>query len=459
MKGVVLCALVGIIIVFSGCTEIEDEEIIEETTTTIELVNGLPRDIWDDANSEMEMLEDEMDFLLSEGSLVGPNHYNRLRERTEALRDLVDDEDFDRLWGKIDRLASLVPGESSPNTTQITTSTTTKTEDGGLPVPECSGQLFTVPPVEIDEIGSITPLGSVNPPGHTLPTEHMYLSVDKEWGTTDITPLRVPADVYIETISSSSDAIVGEERTEYVIMFALCKDVHGYFDHVKELSDEILSLFEDAECLSWSVYEGDYCTKDINRWVDAGEVIGGVGHLQGNFDLGVYDLRKTSAFANVSRYSSRTPYIQCPLDYYDETTKAQLYSKIIDRTAEPLCGEVMQDVPGTLQGNWFHEDTVLDVDWETNLAFVHDNLDPSNAIISVAGKFMDPSKWVFTERTSGFVNRKFSDVTPGEIYCYDEGHAGRIVVQLVSDMELKIEYQSGDCSGEFSFSDPATYYR
>ena len=187
-------------------------------------------------------------------------------------------------------------------------------------------------------------------------------------------------------------------------------------------------------------------------------MIGGVGHLQGNFDLGVYDYRTQLGFANVPRYSSRTPYIVCPLEYYDDVTKESLYNKI-ERIEEPRCGEVMQDVPGTLQGNWFHEDTILDVDWETNLAFVHDNIDTSKAIIAVGGKFMEASKWVFIEATSGSINRKFSDVTPGSLYCYDDGYSGRIIVQLINEMELQIEYHDRDCIGEFVFDNPTTYYR
>jgi hypothetical protein len=338
---------------------------------------------------------------------------------------------------------------------QQTTANTTETSPSQLA--ECSGQLFTVSPIEIDKIYSLTPLGSINPPGHTFPTEHMYFHISYGGETTDISPLRSPGDIYITSISSSNDGIAGN-RTEYSIHFALCEDVYGYYNHVKELSDELLTLFENAECASWSVREGGFCTKELFHFVTAGTVIGGVGHLQGNFDLGVYDYRTQLAFANVPRYTSRTPYIVCPLEYYDDVTKDQLYNKI-ERTEEPRCGEVMQDVPGTLQGNWFHEDTILDVDWETNLAFVHDNIDTSKAIISVGGKFMEGSKWIFIEETSGSVNRKFNDVTPDGLYCYDEGHSGRIIVQLMSETELQIEYQDGDCTGGFTFTNPTTYYR
>ncbi|NIM47180.1 MAG: hypothetical protein GTN40_03415 [Candidatus Aenigmarchaeota archaeon] len=334
----------------------------------------------------------------------------------------------------------------------------TMTEIKTSQIPECLDQLFTVSPIEINKIYSLTPLGSINPPGHTFPTEHMYFHITYGGETTDITPLRAPGDIYITSISSSSDAIAGEQRTDYSIHFALCKDVYGYYNHVKELSDEIFSLFEEAECLSWSVSQDGYCTKELFHKANAGEVIGGVGHLQGNFDFGVYDYRTKSNFANIPRYTSRTPYIVCPLEYYDELTKEQLYNKI-ERTEEPLCGEVMQDIPGTLQGNWFHEDTVLDVDWETNLGFFHDNIDPSKAIISVGGMFMQTSKWEFIEKTSGLVNRKFSYVIPGNVYCYDEGYPGRIIVQLVNETELKIEYQDGTCIGEFIFNNPTTYYR
>ncbi|MHC4752173.1 MAG: hypothetical protein ACYTFW_20165, partial [Planctomycetota bacterium] len=301
------------------------------TTTTIE------RD--ETAYNELDWLELEIDNLLHGENWIDLNHMIRMEEDLDALKDKVDAEDWDRVKAKLAEMEPFVAGRPSADLDiddyTTTTMPITGIGDSDLPVPECSDQLLTVPPVEMDEINSIIPLGSINPPGHTLPTEHMYLNIGYSGITTDTTPLRAPADVYIETIS---DAIVGEERTEYVIMFALCKDVRGYYDHVKELSDEILSLFENAECLSWSVHEDNYCTKEINHWVDAGEVIGGVGHLQGNFDLGVYDLSKTSAFANVSRYSSRTPYIQCPLDYYDEPIRSQLYNKILDRTVEPLCG-------------------------------------------------------------------------------------------------------------------------
>lgn len=357
----------------------------------------------------------------------------------------------------VDCFSEHVTPEHTTTITETPITTTTIEEDSTSQIRECSGQLFTVSPIEVDKINSIYPLGAINPPGHTLPTEHIYLHMTYGGQTTSTTPLRAPGDIYITSISSSSDDIAGD-RTEYSIHFALCKDVYGYYNHVKELSDEILSLFENAECVSWSVSEDGYCTKEVFHSVNAGTVIGGVGHLQGNFDLGVHDHRIKNEFANVERYSSRTPHIVCPLEYYDEVTKEQLYNKI-ERTVEPRCGEVMQDVPGTLQGNWFHEDTVIDVDWETNLGFVHDAIDTSKAIISVGGKFMEASEWEFTEETSGLVNRKFSDVTPGNVYCYDEDYTGRIIVQLMNETELKIEYQDGDCTGEFQFNNPTKYYR
>jgi hypothetical protein len=119
----------------------------------------------------------------------------------------------------------------------------------------------------------------------------------------------------------------------------------------------------------------------------------------------------------------------------------------------------MQDVPGTLQGNWFL-DEALSSEWSRHLAFVYSNGDPSVAVISIEGGFSAPIKWEFVPEESGLSNRKFSDVTADEsIYCYDRGQPGRVLVQLTSDTGLRIEHQGGSCTGAMELTNPAFYGR
>ena len=190
----------------------------------------------------------------------------------------------------------------------------------------------------------------------------------------------------------------------------------------------------------------------------AGTVLGEVGDLQGNFDFGVYGLRTNLEYANQHQYSGRSLHIVCPLDLYDDETRSELYAKIA-RTAEPLCGTVMQDVPGALQGNWFLAD-VANPSGDQQLAFVHDNADPSTAVISVGGTFMTHAKWHFVPQSAGLTDRDFTDVTPdGNLYCYEADQPGRIIVQMKSTTELVIEHHQGSCTDPIQFESPTTYRR
>ena len=337
-----------------------------------------------------------------------------------------------------------------------------KTEKSILP--KCDDQIFTIPIVDINSIRTILPLGAINPPRHTLPTEHMYFKLYEEVN------LRAPAEVYITNVGGPLDVDAGD----YSLRFALCEDVYGYFDHISSLSDEIKTMIKDTECASWNNDPTVLCDREITTKVEAGTVLGTVGPYYGGFDFGTYDYRVRLDYANPSRYS--IPYfiergevkswsVICPNELYDNPLRQQFYDKITDEL-DPKCGEVMQDLKGTLQGNWFIGK--VEEDWENSIAFVHDNRNPSKILISISGGFTDPGKFEFVPKNAGFFNRKFSNViADGNIYCYEgedpnrigeEKPKGKIIIKLVSDIELQIEHQSGSCSGNLKFTDKAEIY-
>ncbi len=241
------------------------------------------------------------------------------------------------------------------------------------------------------------------------------------------------------------------------MFFALCKDVIGYYIHIKTLADAVKELIRDIECEVWTVNPGNVCARRLVHQVAAGTVLGEVGDLQGNFDFGVYALRTNLAYANQQQYGGRSLHIVCPLNLYDDETRSELYAKIA-RTVEPKCGTVMQDVRGTLQGNWFLAD-VANPSGDQQLAFVHENEDPSTAVISVGGTFTTHGKWQFAPQSVGLTNREFTDVTPdGNLYCYEADEPGRIIVQMKSTSELMIEHMQGSCINAVHF-ESATMYR
>jgi len=206
---------------------------------------------------------------------------------------------------------------------------------------------------------------------------------------------------------------------------------------------------------------------DLDKF-EEGKLMGIVGLKQGNWDFGLIDLSKPLPYKKPKRYPERDRYLQCAFDYYPLDMKNKFYSLI--KRDDGTCSGVMQDVPGTLQGNWFHESSPKEnvVQWDVFLAFVGDFEFSKAQVVSIAGQFTEPSKYQFYPKNSGNVNRRFSDVTPGEVYCYqgedigrpwDQIPSGKIVVQMTDEETLEIEHQQGSCDGNEILNMPETYER
>lgn len=326
-------------------------------------------------------------------------------------------------------------------------------------LPDCAGARYAVSPVDLAKIQTISPLGNLGPPGHTFPTEHLFFHISAGGETTDTIPLSSPADIRLTLISLSRDAT--QDPVDYTLWFALCKDVIGYYNHVKELSPELEKIVSESSCLFPNESKETRCNMQAFAPVASGALMGRVGRLQGNFDFGTFDLSKTLVFADPSRYGTRSLHIQCALDYYDGALKQRLFS-LVDRT-DKQCGNTAQDVPGTLKGNWFFGTSRADMgsDWDKHLGFLEDNADPGLSVISVGGTFAKAGKWEFRPQSSGFVNRSFEQVKPdGYVYCYEAAkQSGRILIEMTSPAELKIEYQEKSCSESMAFVNPTIYKR
>ncbi|KAF6245495.1 hypothetical protein [Nitrosopumilus sp. b2] len=340
------------------------------------------------------------------------------------------------------------------------------TEEERLELPECDGKFFTTYPVDMNEVKSITPLGNLGPPGHTFPTQHPHIHLG-EYDTSYSYPLYTPADVFITSVSWQEN--ITQDPIDYVIYFALCKDIIGYYNHVKALSDEVKHIIEKVECESFSIKSEGSCTKVLLDKIEEGSVLGQVGLEQGNFDFGLIDISKKLDFIKQERYPIRDRYVNCVFDYYEDPMKQQFYDLInrIDGT----CGHVMQDVPNTLKGNWFHESAQKEyvVDWNVYLAFVDHYEDPSIQVVSIAGIITEPSLFKFIPKTNGEINREFSQVTSdGNIYCYEGANIiryfekvplGKILVQMIGNETLQIEHQTGNCTRNENFTNPTFYNR
>ena len=343
--------------------------------------------------------------------------------------------------------------------------------------------IFITLPIDPVKLLSVTPLGNINPPDHTTPTDHVYLviKVNNEVHPDLATKVFAPADLIISTITKQQVKQNGKVINEdYTLDFSPCKDIKSKFGHVTKLSPGLVSLFEQQKTncqtnVPRPENEYTYCRAELNFQMNAGEEMGeaGGGSATG-LDFWAIDMRTPElTFANPKRYNSYELHTICAIDLFAKNKQAILKEKFgryeKRRTLEPLCGKLNQDVVGTVAGNWMTGPGFIEMpeSWSKSISFVHDNVDPNIGILSIGGTITIPMKIQFNPVSTGTTNREFSQVQDAGLYCY-EGQSiskqagqrsGRVLVQLSGSSKLKVEYQSEDCSHPFHFLSPTLYQR
>ncbi len=139
----------------------------------------------------------------------------------------------------------------------------------------------------------------------------------------------------------------------------------------------------------------------------------------------------------------------CPLDYFDVASRARLESKLgnyngaVKRTTPPTCGEINQDIAGSLQGIWLKQGFPKYPE-DNHIAFVKDNVVPIKPALSVGSAVpgLPSGVYTFLLRPSGLIDRPFADVVnDGQIYCYTPKYfSGTDLANL--SIIVKLENQS-----------------
>ncbi len=343
-----------------------------------------------------------------------------------------------------------------------------------------NGPVFTTAPTAPTDFSYLVPLGNLGPPDHTVPTDHIYYVFAKHGPTAPAIAVRAPGKIRITQANRQTVYINGKIRTDdYHLFFSPCRGVSANFDHINKLGPKLAAVIgnQKGSCKDTHPRPGDtyrYCNSDTDVLLQPGEIVGtaGQGAAYG-FDFGVADKRQPAlVYANPKRYG-KADHTVCPISLFSEPVKTELMSRF-KRTVAPVCGEVDQDKPGTLQGNWYSfKGSASGVEsWSKSLALVHQNTDPTIGAISMGSLGGYTGILNFTPRSSGTLSREFSTVTPGPtIYCYAQNGPNnyigpqpvrgnnRVLIQMTSTTELKIERQTGICGGTLAFAHPTTYYR
>ncbi|MDP3725716.1 MAG: hypothetical protein Q8R36_00790 [bacterium] len=364
--------------------------------------------------------------------------------------------------------------------TQVTASPTAPTPQS--PSSACKGRgtvNFTSPPMRIEEIGHIWPIGLMNASsGHITPTDHGYYH-PPNWkpqeaeDASKFKDILSPADGVITGIGS-----IGNRVGDYRMVIHHTCTFYTIYIHLRELSPKILGIIGKS-------------TKNINTNIPvvAGEVI---GRANGS-DFSVHNEEATlKGFVVPEHYSEPWKIHTVDMfDYFLEPIKSQLLSKNV-RQAEPRGGKIDYDIDGRLVGNWFVENTGgyrgggyggAEPYWATHLVFAYDSIVPSLVWISmgnyggeakgfaVKGNLPDPANVSvangllkyelvsaeYKTDTGQFWDRiSFAKVTSAIETNFVEGV---VLVQMISDRKIKFEAFPGKTGAEVSgFTSAARVY-
>lgn len=324
------------------------------------------------------------------------------------------------------------------------------------------------PFITLNSITSITPLGNISPPGHTIPTEHVYINVAAPATGERTIPLTSPGQIWITHISGGPGGDYGGS-TDYSVHFAVCEDVFGYFGHLDELSPSLLKIIDDLGCPAEAQAGTRDCSVEVLEPIDASAPLGTVRTV-GNFDLGIWDVRQERFAVNPERYAGRSLFMQCPLIYFAESLSDR-FLELLEGEGDARCGQVSYDVAGALQGNWFLKGAEEE---DRSVFFGYDNLEPGSGVVAVSGGLTEPGRMEFTPATSGSINRRFDEVTAdGNVYCYERDGTGRhesytspgnlleghVLAQVIGDAEARVAHGDGPCPVSPSMDNALTYVR
>jgi len=194
-------------------------------------------------------------FQIPEQPVEVSEQESNLPEHLDEEKEILSDDTDDRKNIRQEHPQVITNKKVDPDDFRLEIPTEAERET----LPDCNDIQFTTYPVDMDDVSEITPLGNLGPPGHTFPTEHPHLHMGEEGRTGKAFNIFSPADVYLTTVAWSEG--IGQDPRDYVVYFALCKDVIGYYNHIKSVSPELQAIIDKYDCEDFS--SGTGCTKKV----------------------------------------------------------------------------------------------------------------------------------------------------------------------------------------------------
>lgn len=302
---------------------------------------------------------------------------------------------------------------------------------------------FTNPIINIENISRIIPLGQINPPAHTFPTDHIYLVLNNIE-----VPIYAPTEGKILHIDEPS--VYGDIG----IRIGVTNTMSYYLGHIF-INEEL----------------------EVGDTLSIGDQIG----ISGNtacVDLGVINKNINNNFIS-QKYPIVSLYGDKPLLYFTEALRTQLYELV--KPGQPAedhdyiydkgvtDGEFAYDQLGTLNGNWFEEgcfDSSSWYEWENTLSFGYDVYYIDQIRIGI-GKYGNSYA---IKNTDNPINPKDVSVESEAIsyYLYNANSTskglptgnriGLMMIEMLSDTRIRLEIFDDLTSVTREFTSASLYY-
>lgn len=263
---------------------------------------------------------------------------------------------------------------------------------------------FTSPPMKLEELAYIRPLGAVSD-GHVTPTDHVYIGGSNPSAPDNTYPVLMPADGTVTVVSAMPAEYIGDKQGQQVapddhrIVISHSCRYFSIFIHIHKLGDKLTAAVGDLQPSE---------NKQASVELKAGEVVGYIGGS--TFDWTPIDTSVTlKGFIAPSLYDGESWKIHTvsPFDLYAGELKTKLEAKSL-RTEAPIGGKIDYDQPGKLVGNWFREGSGGYSGangnnggryWDGHLSIAPDYVDPASTVVSI-GNWKDSAQQFVVKGTS-----------------------------------------------------------
>jgi hypothetical protein len=307
--------------------------------------------------------------------------------------------------------------------------------------------VLSVTPLDTSTIFAITPLGSLAPPGHVLPTDHIYISYVDPWNGNQqnndcrARPVRAAGSGVIDFIMAT------EAQGDTKVDVQMTKTFHYYYDHV---------LLKPGMVLGTRVNAGDTIATTTGRCP--------------SMDLGVFDFDATpTGFVNTKRYAGGSLHVVPPLRYFIEPLRTFLYAhvRVIDGVPADKDGRTDFGIRGKLVGDWFHSSLANDsasvisssVGWSKSISFAYEWFAHAPRI-SVGGVIASPGLLAIapTDPDPATISVASGKVAYRGTSVLGSIGSGWVLVEMLTDERMRIEFFQNASTRPTAFTSAAQEY-